>query len=151
MLSLAACLAGCVPTTYQERRSSMGQAISPRDIWQKAGDLSDPPNAIDENLSTASISAEGYTSAAFTIDLGKQCLFNIVVLEHGNGHEFGYCRKVSVSTSRDGQRFIERAVAAGTRRVTTICMITPELARYVRIRAIEPGQRPWAIAEVHLR
>jgi len=84
-----------------------------------------------------------------TIDLGKSCMFNMVVIDHGPGGT-GYAHQVTLLVSIDGTDFQPIHVSPGTRRITTLSVITPTLARYIRLEATEPGAQPWSIAEVYL-
>jgi len=59
--------------------------------------------------------------------------------------------RVAVATSLDGEAFVERHQAPGTRRVTILSLPEPVLARYVRVRAARPGDQPWSLAEVFLQ
>jgi len=118
--------------------------------WRAEGSLRNPQLAIDGNLSTAAVSEPLYAGAFLTIDLGKPCLFNMVVLDHGSD-EHGHARKVALLTSMDGKSYTRQLVASGTRRVTTLSAITLILARYVRLQAAVPGDQPWSIAEVYLQ
>ena len=85
-----------------------------------------------------------------TIDLKEMVLFQMVVIDHGRD-EHGYCRRVGVATSADGEAFADRHPAPGTRRLTILSLPEPVLARYVRLRVVRPGPRPWSIAEVFLQ
>ena len=123
--------------------------LSPRARWLASGDLRDPQNAVDGNVATAAVSRAAHQNATLTIDLGKICLFNMVVVEHGVS-EFGFPRRMAVFTSTDGMKFRKQIEVPGLRKVTTAILIRQVLARYIRLQAAEPGDRPWSIAEVHL-
>lgn len=125
------------------------QRITPRSRWVASGDLQNLSAATDGAISTAAVSGRSYRGAQITFDLGKPCLFNLATIEHGPD-EFGYCRRVSLLISNDGRNFTQQATIPGLRRVTTISLIRPVLARYVRIRVAQPGSRAWSVAEVHL-
>ncbi len=144
-----ACLAGwgCTGPIYEHSGSS---SVSPYTAWHVTGELDGVAKAVDDNVSTAAVSKSYYLNHGLTLDLGKPCLFNMVVLDHGS-NENGYCRRVGLWTSMDGRNFSYVYAAPGTRRVTTINWVTPVLARYIRIQAIMPGDRPWSIAEIYVR
>jgi hypothetical protein len=149
-ITLVLCLAaGCGSPIYQEGRSQ-ASAISPRTAWQASGDMRSLQAAIDGDISTAATSASPDGGGAITIDLGKPCVFNMVVIEHGT-NEFAFARRVAMLTSLDGIAFTQRYSALGTRRVTILCPAAPILARYVRLYATVPGDLPWSVAEVYLQ
>jgi hypothetical protein len=141
-------LAGCTDGIYQHSESS---SISPYTKWRISGDLDGMAKAIDNNVETAAVSKSYYPNALVTLDLGKPCMFNRVVLDQGPNNEFGYCRKVGVWTSMDGQTFNYVYAAPGTRRITVLCWVTPVLARYICLRAVVPGDKPWSIGEIYVR
>jgi len=58
---------------------------------------------------------------------------------------------VAVLTSMDGREFEYRISGPGTRRITSLLLDRPVLARYVRLQAVLPGPQPWAVAEVYLQ
>ena len=124
-------------------------AITPRSRWLPTGDLRDPFYAVDNNINTAAVSDEAYENATLTIDLGKACLFNMVVIEHGPD-QWGFCRKLAILTSDDGRKFDQQAVVPGLRRRTTVLLVRSVLARYIRLQVLETGDRPWSVAEVHV-
>ena len=152
LLIAGACLPGCgaSPVYYPTTGGYLGADISPKGTWSAHGSLSNAAAATDGDLSTAARSDYNYRSAAITIDLKKACLFQTVIIDHGNA-EHGHCRKVALATSLDGKIFIDRYAAPGTRRITILCTPGPVLARYVRLQAVAPGPRPWSIAEVYLQ
>jgi hypothetical protein len=123
--------------------------LSARTSWLAGGALSNAQAALDGDLSTAALSDYQYAGADITLDLQRPCLFQMVVLHHGKS-EMGFARRVGVSTSLDGNIFIDRYVAPDLRRVATLSLPSPVLARYVRIKAIVPGSQPWSIAEIYL-
>ena len=119
-------------------------------MWRASGDLRVPNITIDGNINTIAISPNSDGRGTLTIDLGKPCMFNMIVVEHG-ANEFGFARRVAVSTSLDGQAFTQRYTGHGTRRVTILCPATPMLARYVRLQAVVAGDQPWSVAEVYFQ
>lgn len=123
--------------------------IAPKARWTVTGDLRDAHKAIDGEVSTIAFSEASHANAAITIDLGKVCLFNTVTIEHG-AKEFGYCRKLAILTSDKGRTFQPQILVPGLRRVTTAVLVKQVLTRYVRIQVVEPGNRPWAVAEIYL-
>ncbi len=139
---------GCGGPTYDTGRAEAA-AISPRSAWQATGDLRSVAAAIDQNVATAAVSIETTGRGTITIDLSKPCLFNMVIIEHG-ADEMGFAPRLAVLTSMDGQTYTQRYLGVGTRRVTILYLGGPVLARYVRLRALTAGQRPWSVAEVYL-
>lgn len=140
---------GCGGPIYNNGRSQ-SSVISSRAIWRASGDLRSPASAIDGDVNTVASSTAPDGRGTLTIDLGKPCVFNMVIIEHGP-NEYGFARRVVLLTSTDGQSFTQRYAAAGTRRVTILCPSTPILARYVRLQAMVPGSQPWSVAEVYLQ
>jgi hypothetical protein len=129
---------------------SPGSSISPRRLWRAYGDLRDPGKAIDGDHSTAAVSGNPYPNAYIELDLGKACVFNRVVVEHGPD-ENGFPARMAVYTSLDGQAFILQGEVPGKRRVTNALLMAPVLARYVRLQAVSPGARSWSVAEIYLQ
>jgi len=140
---------GCNPE-YDSRTKFPAAAISDRTTWKAGGSVRTPQNAIDGDLSTAAVTGYPYDNRSVVIDLGKVCVFNTIVVEHGSD-EFGFCQRVGISTSIDGKEYTHRATVPGTRKVSIFALVTPVLGRYVRLQAIVPGSRPWSLAEVYLR
>ncbi|MBS3733574.1 MAG: discoidin domain-containing protein [Phycisphaerae bacterium] len=153
VVAVAALPLGCEPSElYRNTRQFTEDTLAPRSEWQARGRGFDaPPHAIDSNTQTVARTRRGYGDASLTLDLGDVCLFNMVILDHGSAGEMGFAGRVAVLTSIDGKTFTRCAAAPGTRRITLIPVVTPTLARYVRIQAVSPGGRPWSIAEVHLQ
>jgi hypothetical protein len=149
-IALAGCAAGMGCAGEYGGGHSEAAVISPRSTWRAAGDLQSVASAIDQNPGTAAVSTAPDGRGTITIDLGKPCLFNMVVIEHGS-NEMGFARRVAVLTSMDGEIFTQRYAGVGTRRVTILYMGTPVLARFVRLRAIVAGEQPWSVAEVFLQ
>lgn len=144
--ALAGTLAGCAPT-YQDGRAE-GSAITARRVWRASGDMQAPALAVDENPNTSAVSPDRGGRGTLTVDLGKPCLFNTVIIEHAD--EMGFAPRVGIWTSLDGQTFTQRCIGVGTRRVTILYLGTATLARYVRVEALAAGQRPWSVAEIYL-
>lgn len=124
--------------------------VSPRSGWRAFGDLRNCGHAIDDNVGTAAVSGIAYQGAAITIDLGRPCQFNMIVLEHGVD-EFGFCRRLAVYTSDDGRQFHRETEVPGLRRVTTVVLPVQALAQYIRLEATSEGNRPWSISEIHVQ
>ncbi len=144
-------MAGCDPAPlYVESRTQVIQRVSPRSEWRASGSVRDPAYAIDGDLGSMAVSPQGAVQAELIIDLGRPCLFNMIVLDHGK-NEFGHAQRVTVLASVDGRTFTPQYVARGTRRVTLFSLMTPTLARFVRLRAEGIGQQPWSVAEVHVQ
>ncbi|MCE5326978.1 MAG: discoidin domain-containing protein [Planctomycetaceae bacterium] len=123
--------------------------ISPKNAWTIKSDLADAAAAIDGNYATAATSSDVYASSTIVLDLGKTCMFNTVVIEHGE--ELGYCRRLTVATSIDGKTYTQRMTGPGNRKTTIVAIVTPVLARYVQIKAVIPGNRAWSVSEIDLQ
>jgi len=122
--------------------------VTPRSSWQvRARGVDSPEAAVDGSTATRAMAPEGYRSATLTIDLGQPCMLNMVTIDHGPD-EMGFAQRVGVSTSMDGRTYTRRAVAPGNRRVTIVCIVTPVLARYVRIDALRANWTSWSLAEI---
>ncbi len=128
----------------------LGADITPKKTWTCWGNLDNPSAAVDEDLSTIAKSRHSPAGAEITIDLKRLCLFQSIIIEHGQA-QMGYCQSLAVLTSVDGKRFTKQYVAPGARRVTIILLPAPTVARYVRLRLLKPGLERWAIAEVFLQ
>jgi len=124
--------------------------VPDRSLWEAYGTVENPGHAIDGNINTAAIGASRGRAASLVVDLGKPGTFNMVVIDHGR-NALGFAREVEVYTSLDGKSFKRRYRALGTRRVSTFCLMEPVLARYVRLDAVEAGDQPWSLAEIHLQ
>jgi hypothetical protein len=74
----------------------------------------------------------------------------MVIVDHGR-EDMAFAQQVGMMTSLDGRTFVRRYTGVGTRRVTTFCLMTPVLARYVRLEVLVPGDKPWAVAEVYVQ
>jgi hypothetical protein len=150
---LSAGAGGCMldPIAQHDGPRAPTSAITHASNWKIVGStLSDSRNAIDGDLLSAATSTHPHTGAQLTIDLGKPCLFNQVIIDHGP-NEYGFARKVTVLTSRDGREFTPQYVAPGTRRATYASLVTCVLARYVRLQVVQQGDEPWSVAEVYFR
>jgi len=152
LVCLAAAQGGCGVSDIYSANGPKPQAaaLSKRPNWRVSGDLKDPAKAVDGDVNTAALSGRIYANASLTIDLGKPCVFNMVIIDHGP-NETGFCGRVAVLTSLDGTTFTHRHTAPGTRRVTIASLIAPALARYVRLQAVQEGSEPWSVAEVYLQ
>ena len=143
-------LGGCASQIYSHQ-PQVSVNVSPCTSWAITGDhMNNVQWAIDDVLVTAATSDAYYTSAAVTVDLGKPCVFNMVVLDHGIERD-GYARRTAVYISMDGKNYQYQYAVPGTRRVTILNWVTPVMARYVRVQAIAPGDRPWSIAELYVQ
>ena len=147
ILLAAAALTGCVDPGGSEGAAPPGSLITPRQAWRAYGDLRDTQKAIDGDISTAAVTGGSYANAHIVIDLGKLCLFNRIIVEHGPD-EYGYPNRMAVYTSQDGQNFRLQCEAYGKRQVTNAMIVSPVLARYVKLVAVAPGARPWSVAEI---
>ena len=154
-MGIGVLLAGCNGsdgggTIGPGQRETRAARITARRQWKATGNVTDAAKAIDGREGTRAVSRQLQEEPWITIDLGQTCLFNLIVLEHGQD-EHGYAPRVAVSASRDGKEFTHCHTAPGNRRVTYIAMITPVLARYVRISAVGKGSRPWSLAEIRIQ
>ncbi len=146
-------LSGCddVGQVYRPTTGGyLGTDISPKRTWLVTGELLDVTSAADSDFTTSARSDYEYSGATLTVDLRRVCLFQTVILEHG-ASEHGHPRKLAVATSIDGKTYTLRHTAPGKRRVTILSLPEPVLARYVRLRVVQPGPRPWNVAEIYLQ
>ncbi|MHC4986325.1 MAG: discoidin domain-containing protein [Planctomycetota bacterium] len=136
---------------FDQNAQAPASSISPRPSWSISGQgVSNDAAAIDGDLSTRAVTASGYEEASLTVDLGKPCLFNLIVIDHGD-HETGYAERLAVLTSMDGLEYTRQKVASGQRGRTWIALVTPVMARYVRIEVVRPHWQPWSVAEVQIK
>jgi hypothetical protein len=148
---VAVLLAGCSGQVYDPAAgAALPGAIPNRYTWRASGDFPKPVFAIDGDVNTVTSTVASYGNASMTIDLGKASIFNMVVMDHGV-YEYGFPRRVAVLTSLDGKNFSYRFAGPGTRRVTILSLMTPTMARYVKLQAVEPGDKPWSIAELYFQ
>lgn len=124
--------------------------VSPNTEWRVSGDLPGLTRAIDGRLDTAALSGPEYRNATVTVDLARPCMFNMLILDHGH-NPMGFPRRVAVLTSVNGVDFTPRCTVPGKRRVTTVLLPEFITARYVQFQVVEPGNRPWSLAEVLLQ
>ncbi|MDP6635586.1 MAG: discoidin domain-containing protein [Phycisphaerae bacterium] len=154
--TLAVCVflgAGCGPAgnLYLHRgKKPPAASISDPRSWRLSGNIPDVRLAVDGDRSTAAVSPLIHENTAIVIDLRKACLFNAVFIHHGSMTD-GYCGRVAVLTSFDGQNFTPQFEAPGTREVTSLIIIKPVLARYVMLKALKQGPGAWSVAEVYLQ
>jgi hypothetical protein len=140
-------LTGCPPSGTGVGGAALGSSLTPKKTWRAVGNLRDPAKAIDDDSGTAAISTSSYANAFIDVDLGKACLFNRIIIDHGPD-EYGFPTRMAVYTSLDGQSFSPLTQVAGKRKVTNVLLISPVLARYVRLQVVSPGPRPWSVAEI---
>jgi hypothetical protein len=144
-------LGGCSPESiYAGSEPGAVASITPKPKWRAYGDFHNPQYAVDGNVHTSAITGPSYDNAKFTIDLGKRCLFNTIIIDQGPDDEMGFCRRIAVQVSNDGINFYQAYTVSGTRRITYCSIVTPTMARYIRLVALVPGDRPWSIAEIYL-
>ncbi len=146
-------LGGCSPD-FTHNKTVFPRQISPYYVWRiddnPRGTFKNLRSVHDGNNLTMAVSKKNYQGASITIDFGRSCLFNFISILHGE-NEFGFARKVSVSTSLDGRRFVHRRTFTGNRKVTYLLLMTPVRARFVRLTAVARGSKPWAIAEIYVQ
>jgi hypothetical protein len=138
------------PIYTQTAGSSAGGSIPPKTTWTIRGDLSNLTLAIDGDVNTAARGEYQQAGAEITLDLGRACMIQTVILDHGQ-EERGFPRTLSLLTSADGKNFVERHVGPGTRRVTILSLSEPALTRYIRLKVVKPGTLPWSVAEVYVQ
>lgn len=146
-----AALTGCGGEIYTGDSKPVAAVVTDKRLWKASGTIPDAGKAIDGDMGTAALSRNSYDNAYITIDLSKPCLFNLVIIDQGPSQQYGFPRRVAVLTSMDGQNFIYRYAAPGTRRVTLLYLPSPVLARYVRLQAIVQGDQPWSLGEIYLQ
>ena len=125
----------------------------PRDRWllsASPGSFRNLLSANDNDANTAALADPSVQKPHLTVDLGTIALFNMVAIDHGH-EDLGFSGQLSLSTSMDGKQFITRHIQSGTRRVTNVLIVTPVLARYIRLTSLSPGPKPWSIAEINLQ
>jgi hypothetical protein len=152
-LILAVGTAGCSGSAGFDLNKPARNTISPPSKWKitcPEGDFTNIGNAIDGSSRTMAISKANYNGASFTIDLGRICNFNMIVILHGS-KERNFPKKIVVSTSVDGKQFMNVHTAPGTRKYTYLALLTPVNARYLRLTAVAQGAKPWAISGVYLQ
>ena len=142
-------VAGCAGS-YEHGATGLASAVTSRSEWRVSGDLREIVRAVDGQRGSAARAENGRSNTQITIDLGKTCLFNLVVVDHGP-NEHGFCGRVALLTSLDGRSFTRRTVIQGTRRVTIFSLVTPTLGRHIRLQAIEAGSEPWSIGEIYVQ
>lgn len=155
ILTVAALLAaaGCDldgPVITDNKRLDAAD-VSPKSQWRASTSnvMSGPEQAIDGRLGTAAIG--GGAGSDLIIDLGRPCLFNRVAIDHGNTDDESYPRELSVQTSMDGRTFFVRRTVLGTRRITNCTIITPTMARYIRLVVKKASSTSWRVAEVYVQ
>ena len=151
MMALAGLLAGCAGEQIIDRGGPGPNAVvTDRSRWVLSGDFADPARAADDNVSTVAVSGEGPASF-LQIDLGKVCVFNLIIVDHGPDRAMDVPGRIAVQMSSDGKTWTTEHVAPGTRRITYIPLVGPRLARYVRLQTQTPGPGPWTVAEVYFQ
>jgi len=123
--------------------------VSPRSQWTVTGAVKDSNFACDGKIETVAV-GPNRAQGSVTIDLGKTCYFNFIVIDHGADQQ-AYPHRAEIATSTDGRNFSTQISGPGTRRVSNFLLRKAVLARYVRITAVKPGAKPWTLAEVYIR
>ena len=152
LVPLVFAVAGCEPAPIYDRaqgRLPVGY-VPDRAKWVVYGTVANPGYAVDGSIQTVATAPDGARNASLTINLGKTSHFHMIVVDHGRS-EFGFARHVLVETSSDGKHFTPRHRAFGTRRVSTFLLPRPVVAKYLRLRATVPGEKPWSLAEIHIQ
>jgi hypothetical protein len=145
--------AGCGEdmATSPPGQSFAGADISPKSQWRATSvTMAEPDAAVDGRIQTAAV-GPATPKAELLIDLGKPCVFNRVVIDHGTNDDEAYPRQLALQTSMDGRTFYTRKLVLGTRWRTNITLITPTLARFVRLEVKKAGTGSWRVAEVTLQ
>ena len=145
----SAALLGCAPD-FNTGGSYAGPRITPHNTWIAGGSLPGAALAIDGDAGTAATNDSPRANVELVIDLREPCEFESVTIDHGH-NEMGFARKLAVATSMDGSTYLERYVGPDTRKVAILSLPGPVLARFIRIRVVNPGLQPWSVAEVSLR
>ncbi len=143
---------GCEPAVIQPDNidQRLGVHITPKSTWKASGSATDPSAAIDGLMSTAARADFRSGGTDLIIDLQEPCHFQMIKIDHGQS-EFGHGSRIGVATSMAGRVYTERHVGSGTRRITYLSLPQTVLARYLRLRVVKPGRRPWIVAEVYLQ
>ncbi len=141
---------GCEGSYQGAKGRLVASAVTARVRWSVASNMRNPAAAVDGRSGTYAEAILGAGTPQMTLDLGKASLFNLIVLEHGSDGEH-FPGRIELTTSLDGESFVPAAVVPGTRRVTSICLVRPVLARYLRFRLLERGPEPLRIAEFYLQ
>ena len=146
-------LCGCDPVFNPLGPRVNRDAISLPLVWKissRGGKFKNLRGAIDGLAITKAETVGSYRGASITIDLRRPCIFNTVVLTHGD-KPFGFAKTISLATSRDGKNFTQQITTYGTRKVTYINLLTSTTARYIRITVVKPGTEPWAISQIYFQ
>ena len=147
MLACAGCTGNIID---QDSFGTPASAVTPSNSWVVSSNFGNAKILTDGSVGACLTSPNTTEQAYVMVDMGKRCLFNQIILDHGP-NEFGCARRVAVYTSLDGREFTRQYVAPGTRRLTYLNLIIPVLARYVRVQVEQHGDRPWSIAEIYIR
>ena len=151
--SAAQVFCGCSPSGnlyVQLTDKPPAAAISDPRTWLLSGTIPNAKLAVDGDRSTEAVSNLIHENTSVIIDLRKACLFNAVFVHHGSMPD-GYCGRVAVFTSFDGQNYTKQFEAPGTREVTSLLIIKPVPARFVKLQALKQGPGSWSVAEVYLQ
>jgi len=144
-------LGGCMGGQIIDHGNGVASAaLSDKSRWTLSGDFTDAANAADDSVHTVAVSSDSPTSF-LQIDLGKPCLFNLIIIDHGPAREFDFPGRIAVLMSYDGKTWTSEYVAPGTRRITYIPLVGARLARYVRLQTQVRGDGPWTVAEVYFQ
>ncbi|MCD4825542.1 MAG: discoidin domain-containing protein [Phycisphaerae bacterium] len=146
-------LCGCDPVFNPLGPRANRDAISLPLVWRissQGGTFKNLRGAIDGLAITKAETVGNYRGTSITVDLKRPCIFNTVVLVHGD-KPFGFARTISLATSRDGKNFTQQITTQGTRKFTYINLLTSTTARYIRITVVKPGTEPWAISQIYFQ
>lgn len=151
---LTVVLLGCMGCTgaiiEQDAFGTPATAVTPSNSWVVSCNFGNAKVLNDSGVGSCLVTPNTTDQAFVVVDMGKRCLFNQVILDHGT-NEFGCARRVAVYTSLDGREYTQQYIGPGTRRLTYLNLITPVLARYVRVQVVQHGDRPWSLAEIYIR
>jgi ABC-type transport system substrate-binding protein len=152
LLAMLAGTLGCDGRGYNEANKQAASAITPRSEWTitASPDVVDPARAIDGNVGSSAQTGSDQSGAWVAVDLGDVCYFNTVIVDHGTSEE-SYAGRVTILTSVDGVNYTYRFTGPGNRRISIFSLVTPALARYVRLEVSKPGPRLWSLSEIYLR
>jgi hypothetical protein len=138
---------------YSDNDSAGGfgaMSVTPRRQWSAVGNLNAPQSAIDGQSDTIARAPHNAAGFEIVIDLGEPCVFQTVILDHGDA-EMGFCGQVEFSSSADGRSYAPQYRTVGTRRVTILLLPEPVLTQFVRLRCTRTGPQPWALAEIYFQ
>jgi len=149
-VAAASLLGGCMRGQIIDHEGRAIALITPKSQWKLSGDFTDAAKAADDNVNTVATSSDSPTSY-LQIDLGKPCVFNLIIIDHGPDNQHNFPGRLVVMTSYDGKNWTTEYVVHGTRRITYIPLVGAKLARYVRLVTQVRGEQPWTVGEIYFQ